>query len=161
METLETLEVTVTEVVIFFEVKGVCEGGKLAAASRNFIQAVLPLSELGKLDPKEEGRNAKVLQVARVGAYRVSFTFRGLPYQPRAVRLFIEKNERRFNLLREGIRASQDGIHFTTIVFDRRTLQELYFLLISHGASVKIERIRHSASRKLGGMVWKAVHELS
>ncbi len=128
----------------------------MAATRRLIVQAQLPVEKLVEVKGGKE-RQTKVFNAVKDGAYRVTFTFNGLPYQPREVRLFLEKAERRLELLREGVTASQDGIHFTTIVLDRQTLQSLYVLLLRHGARVKIERA-HFSSCKLGRMVWRAAH---
>ncbi len=103
-------------------------------------------------------KRTKILHAVREGAYRVLFSFNGLPYQPREVRLFLEEAERKLNLLREGIKTSKGGIQFATIVLNRQTLQSLYLLLLKYGAQVKIERTNYSSSHKLGKMVWRAVH---
>lgn len=129
----------------------------LAAIRKPHVQAPLPVDEIAAIGRTRE-RQVKILHAAREGAYKVTFTFNGLPYQPREVRLFLEDAERKMNLLREGVTASQGGIHFNTIVLDRQTLQNLYVLLLKYGAQVKIEKTSHFSSRKLGRMVWRAVH---
>ena len=129
----------------------------MAASHGLIVQAQLPVEKLVEVKGGKE-RQMKVLNAVKNGAYRVTFTFNGLPYQPREVRLFLEKAERRLELFREGVTTSQDGIHFTTIVLDRQTLQSLYVLLLRYGARVKIEKTSHFSSRKLGRMVWRAAH---
>lgn len=154
---METLEIEDTLPNIFPRSQLILGVPTLATTRRLTIQAPLLVEEPVKLG-KEKEKRTKIIHAVKGGTYRVTFTFNGLPYQPREIRLFLEKAERRMELLREGIMASQDGIHFTTIVLDRQALQNLYVLLLKHGARVKIERTNHFSSRKLGRMVWRAVH---
>ncbi|MBS7287328.1 MAG: hypothetical protein KIH01_00890 [Candidatus Freyarchaeota archaeon] len=129
----------------------------MAAIRRQPIQASLPVDEIAAMGGSRE-KQVKILHAVKEGAYKVTFTFNGLPYQPREIRLFLEEAEKKLNLLREGVTASQGGIHFNTIVLDRQTLQHLYILLLKYEAQVKIEKTSHFSSRKLGRMVWRAVH---
>lgn len=121
------------------------------------LQTILPKDNIEGVDEAAALRT-KILHVAREGVYKVTFSFNGLPYQPKEVRTFLEEAERKMNLIREGIVASNTGVNFITLVLDRQTLQNFYILLLKYGAQIKIEKTSYFSSRKLGKLVWKAVY---
>ncbi|MEM1723271.1 MAG: hypothetical protein QXX87_01505 [Candidatus Jordarchaeales archaeon] len=121
------------------------------------VQTVLPKDNFVGMD-KVSTLRTKFLRIAKEGVYKVTFSFNGLPCQPKEVRLFLEEAERKMNLIREGIMVSKTGVNFITLILDRQTLQNFYILLLKYGAQVKIEKTSYFSSRKLGELVWRAVY---
>ncbi|MFB0562120.1 MAG: hypothetical protein ACETWM_13025 [Candidatus Lokiarchaeia archaeon] len=79
------------------------------------------------------------------GLYRMKYSFNGRISEPQNVGKVINIYEKDFKLTREGVQGEPvfGGICFSILVYDRETMQKIYFFLISYKAKVKIECLNY------------------